>query len=249
MAAEFTGSPEFPVLLLRRQVAFPRVVVRVLVGRKQSLALLKHLQKQGKVGQKEPSFAAVTLKEKDGAGDSAGNEETTESDQEDAYDVGVAVRLLRITRHSQSRNTYLVLLQGVALVKIGKMELSKENFYKAGCEPLERSVSFGKEDTDTKELSVTLRTVAADMMDKLDPQVSVLAKGNLDLSQMSVSLLTDLLAAHSGIETEVAQKILETPALLTRVNLVIEAVAKVREVLKLNNDIASSVKSETVRMI
>ena len=46
MSAEFKGSDDFPVLLLRRQVAFPRVVVRVLVGRKRSLALLKHLQKQ-----------------------------------------------------------------------------------------------------------------------------------------------------------------------------------------------------------
>ena len=43
--SEFKGDPDFPVLLLRRQVAFPRVVVRVLVGRKRSLALLKHLQK------------------------------------------------------------------------------------------------------------------------------------------------------------------------------------------------------------
>ena len=63
MSAEFKGSDDFPVLLLRRQVAFPRVVVRVLVGRKRSLALLKHLQKQGKVGQKQPTFAAVTVKE------------------------------------------------------------------------------------------------------------------------------------------------------------------------------------------
>ena len=43
--SEFKGDPDFPVLLLRRQVAFPRVVVRVLVGRKRSLALPKHLQK------------------------------------------------------------------------------------------------------------------------------------------------------------------------------------------------------------
>jgi hypothetical protein len=63
MSAEFKGSDDFPVLLLRRQVAFPRVVVRVLVGRKRSLALLKHLQKQGKVGQKQPTFAAVTVRE------------------------------------------------------------------------------------------------------------------------------------------------------------------------------------------
>ncbi len=41
--SEFKGDPDFPVLLLRRQVAFPRVVVRVLVGRKRSLALLKGL--------------------------------------------------------------------------------------------------------------------------------------------------------------------------------------------------------------
>ena len=61
--ADFKGSEDFPVLLLRRQVAFPRVVVRVLVGRKRSLALLKHLQKQGKVGQKQPTFAAVTVRE------------------------------------------------------------------------------------------------------------------------------------------------------------------------------------------
>ena len=85
--SEFKGDPDFPVLLLRRQVAFPRVVVRVLVGRKRSLALLKHLQKavcyrattsspawraitsltrgvaQGKVGQKQPTFAAVTVRE------------------------------------------------------------------------------------------------------------------------------------------------------------------------------------------
>lgn len=60
---DFKGEDDFPVLLLRRQVAFPRVVVRVLVGRKRSLALLKYLQKQGKVGQKQPTFAAVTVKE------------------------------------------------------------------------------------------------------------------------------------------------------------------------------------------
>jgi hypothetical protein len=30
----------------------------------------------------------------------------------------VAARLLRITRHSQSRNTYLVLLQGVSRVNV-----------------------------------------------------------------------------------------------------------------------------------
>ena len=72
------------------------------------------------------------------------------------------------------------------------------------------------------------------MMDMLDPSVSVLAKGNLDMSQMSVSLLADLLAAHSGIEIATAQEVLETSDLKTRVEMVIEAVAKVREVMKLS---------------
>ena len=78
----------------------------------------------------------------------------------------------------------------------------------------------------------------------LDPSVSVLAKGNLDMSQMSVSLLADLLAAHSGIEIATAQEVLETSDLKTRVEMVIEAVAKVREVMKLSNEISESVKSE-----
>jgi ATP-dependent Lon protease len=228
MAAEFTGSPEFPVLLLRRQVAFPRVVIRVLVGRKISLALLKHLQKQGKVGQKEPSFAAVTLKETEEGGDSE------EGGGVEAYGVGVAARLLRITRHSQSRNTYLVLLQGVSLVKVGEMKLTN-GFYSAAAEPLPRSVAWGKDDAESKALSIELRKVAAAMMDTLDPSVSVLAKGNLDMSQMSVSLLTDLLAAHSGIDVVEAQAILETPDLLGRVKMVMEGAEKVGEALKVKN--------------
>ena len=239
MTAEFKCSPDFPVLLLRRQVAFPRVVVRVLVGRKRSLALLKHLQKEGKVGQKQPSFVAVSLKDQEGGADA------DSEDNEEAYDVGVAVRLLRITRHSQSRNTYLVLLQGVSRVKIGKMSVSGSNFYTAPVEPLPRSNTFSKDDNEAKELSTNLRKVAEEMMDLLDPSTSVLAKGNLDLSQMSVSLLTDLLAAHSGIDVGVAQQILEISDLQSRVKMVIEAVAKVREVMKLNNEIASSVKTET----
>eukprot|EP01052_Picozoa_sp_SAG31_P075252 SAG31_NODE_34430_length_333_cov_0.658120_1_plen_49_part_10 len=44
------------------------------------------------------------------------NADAENDEPEEAYDVGVAVRLLRITRHSQSRNTYLVLLQGVSRV-------------------------------------------------------------------------------------------------------------------------------------
>ena len=45
-----------------------------------------------------------------------GNQQGDEADN--AYECGVAARLLRITRHSQSRNTYLVLLQGVSRVKV-----------------------------------------------------------------------------------------------------------------------------------
>eukprot|EP01043_Picozoa_sp_COSAG02_P042348 COSAG02_NODE_3593_length_6514_cov_9.846142_3_plen_124_part_00 len=60
---DFKGAEDFPVLLLRRQVAFPRVVVRVLVGRKRSLALLKHLQKQGKVVSKGPTSLSLALLE------------------------------------------------------------------------------------------------------------------------------------------------------------------------------------------
>jgi ATP-dependent Lon protease len=114
--AQFQGSPDYPVLVLRRQVAFPRVVVRVLVGRQRSLALLKHLQKQGKVGQKQPSFAAVTVRDQGEGGEGAGGKAVDEA--ESVFDVGVSARLLRITRHSQSRNTYLVLLQGVSRVKV-----------------------------------------------------------------------------------------------------------------------------------
>ena len=236
---DFQGASDLPILVLRRQVAFPRVVVRVLVGRKRSLALLKYLQKQGKVGQKQPSFAAVTVRDQpsEGGGES--------EDSENAFDVGVAARLLRITRHSQSRNTYLVLLQGVTRVKVGGLNVSSDGgFYTATVEPLPRSVSFAKTDGDTKPLASNLRKVAEEMMDMLDPSVSVLAKGNLDMSQMSVSLLADLLAAHSGIDVATAQQVLETSDLKTRVELVIEAVAKVREVMKLSNEIESSVKTE-----
>ena len=117
-------------------------------------------------------------------------------------------------------------------------------FYTAGVQPLPRSVSFTKADGDTKDLATNLRKVAEEMMDMLDPSVSVLAKGNLDMSQMSVSLLADLLAAHSGIEVGTAQQVLETSDLKARVEMVIEAVAKVREVMKLSNEISNSVKSE-----
>lgn len=105
-------------------------------------------------------------------------------------------------------------------------------------------MSFTKADGDTKDLAKNLRKVAEEMMDMLDPSVSVLAKGNLDMSQMSVSLLADLLAAHSGIEVGTAQQVLETSDLKARVEMVIEAVAKVREVMKLSNEISNSVKSE-----
>ena len=117
-------------------------------------------------------------------------------------------------------------------------------FYTANVQPLPRSVSFTKADGDTKELSKNLRQVAEEMMDMLDPSVSVLAKGNLDMSQMSVSLLADLLAAHSGIEVATAQQVLETSDLKARVEMVIEAVAKVREVMKVSNEISNSVKNE-----
>ena len=57
-------------------------------------------------------------------------------------------------------------------------------------------------------------------------------------------IMADLLAAHSGIEVVTAQKVLETSDLKTRVEIVIEAVAKAREMMKLNNEIESSVKTE-----
>ena len=238
MATEFSGASDLPVLVLRRQVAFPRVVVRVLVGRKRSLALLKYLQKQGKVGQKQPSFAAVAVRERPGDGSDGPDE------AEETFDVGVAARVLRITRHSQSRNTYLVLLQGVTRVKVGALRADDGGFYTADVNPLPRSVSFAKSDGDTKPLADNLRQVAEEMMDMLDPSVSVLAKGNLDMSQMSVSLLADLLAAHSGIDVTTAQEVLESSDLKARVETVIAAVAKVREVMKLSNEIESSVKTE-----
>ena len=50
-----------------------------------------------------------------------GNQQGDEADN--AYECGVAARLLRITRHSQSRNTYLVLLQGVSRVSVVRLLL------------------------------------------------------------------------------------------------------------------------------
>lgn len=40
---------------------------------------------------------------------------------DNVFECGVAARLLRITRHSQSRNTYLVLLQGVSRVNVVRL--------------------------------------------------------------------------------------------------------------------------------
>jgi ATP-dependent Lon protease len=46
------------------------------------------------------------------------------------------------------------------------------------------------------------------------------------------------------VDVGTAQQVLETSDLKSRVEVVIEAVAKVREVMKLNNEIESSVKTE-----
>ena len=118
---------------------------------------------------------------------------------------------MRATRHSQSRSTFLVVVQGVARVKVSKLRSdAKREFYVADVEPMPRETSLDPGDAEGKAMINALRTLAADMIEALDPNVSSMASSKINLTTMSPSLLADLLASHTGVDIAAAQNILET---------------------------------------
>jgi len=213
---------ELPLLPIRNMIMFPGAVVPLDVGRAKSVAIidkLEHLDNQviALFSQKDP--------------------EVDDPSEDDLYDVGCAVKVVKVLKHTSGN--YSVIVQGISRIEIEDV-LQSDPFMK---------VNVRRIPEDNNGYDVELEALAIALKDTAKQVVSLLP----ELPQEAVELidsiqepnrLADLIAANIDTPPEDKYKILESIDIKTRMNQVMNLLTRQLEILKMRERINSQIKEE-----
>jgi ATP-dependent Lon protease len=209
--------PNMPVMPIRQTVLFPGIVQPLTVGRKRSLALVQEVVMGDRL--------FVVLTQKDG--------ETEEPAFDDLYQVGCAVRVLKLVRMPDENQT--VIVQAVGRVKVAACTQT-EPFYRADIVPVPDVVTAG---TELDALMVTARSMITRIIELSPrlPQEAVAVVGSID----NPGQLADFIGANMNLDIEKKQALLEEADVAARLHTVTGLMQREIEVLEL----ASKIQSDT----
>ncbi|MHA1288762.1 MAG: LON peptidase substrate-binding domain-containing protein, partial [Candidatus Thorarchaeota archaeon] len=210
---------ELPLLPIRNMIMFPGAVVPLDVGRAKSVAIidkLEHLDNQviALFSQKDP--------------------EVDDPSEDDLYDVGCAVKVVKVLKHTSGN--YSVIVQGISRIEIEDV-LQSDPFMK---------VNVRRIPEDNNGYDVELEALAIALKDTAKQVVSLLP----ELPQEAVELidsiqepnrLADLIAANIDTPPEDKYKILESIDIKTRMNQVMNLLTRQLEILKMRERINSQI--------
>ncbi|WP_456324248.1 endopeptidase La [Desulfonauticus submarinus] len=212
-----------PVMSLREVVMFPKAIIPLFVGRKQSVKAI-----EAALNDFDKRIFLVTQK----------NPEVEEPSLDDIYEVGCVARVLQMFKLPDG--TRKVLFEGIYRAKIDKQSFSKEEFYKS------KVFSFPDSDYDEKKAETFIRLVreALEEFSKLNPKMakeSLLTLANIK----DPSFLADGILPHlSNVKFQEKQQVLEIADPLVRLEKVYGYLMGEIEIIALEQKIKERVRKQ-----
>ncbi|RCH56501.1 endopeptidase La [Mucilaginibacter hurinus] len=212
--------PDFlPVLPLRNTVLFPGVVIPITVGRDKSIKLIRDANKGdrmiGVVAQTDVSIEDPLF--------------------DQLHRVGTVAVIIKVLQMPDGNTT--VILQGKKRF-ILKDELQSEPYIKATIEPFRDNKA--KEDKEFKAMISSVKDMAMSII-QLSPNIpseAAIAIRNIE----STSFLINFISSNMNADMTVKQRLLETPNLRERANIVLEHLTLDLQMLELKNQIQTKVR-------
>jgi ATP-dependent Lon protease len=209
-----------PILPLRNTVLFPGVIIPISVGRKQSMKLIRDINKKSKiigtVAQKDPSIEDPVFN--------------------DLYTVGTVAQIIRILEMPDG--TTSVIIQGKRRILL-EGQVSDEPYMVAkvkqltDAKPKKKDSEFEAIVGSLKDLSLRIIKLSSN----IPPEASFAVK-NIESS----TFLINFIGSNSDIKLADKQKLLEENDLKRRGISLLEYLVKEVQMLELKNDIQSKVK-------
>ena len=149
MIADFNDDPniltnkyeagDYPILCTRTLMAFPSVVTPIMIGRKASIKVIRHLEKKY-----DDVFCIFAQKD----------ESVDNPTAEDLYPIGVFAKLLRVVDMDESGNNLTAIIQAEGKCRLDEIT-KKKPFYRGNVTPLEEKLL---EDTESEETKLLIKT-------------------------------------------------------------------------------------------
>ena len=221
MMETITQKKTLPVLPLRDVVVFPHMVIPLFVGRSESIKALDLAVNRGKqiflVAQKNPNVDSP--KEKD------------------IYLVGIVATILQLLRLPDG--TVKVLVEGAGRSKLVKLE-KKEDCLQAEIELLEESLN-----SENQEVEALVRMVLSQFEQLLKINKKIPPELLTSLSNIrEPGRLADSIAAHMTIKLDSRQKILETPDVKMRLELLQTLLVQELDLVEVEKRVQGRVKQQ-----
>ena len=210
-----------PVISMRSAVVFPVSNFPISVGRDRTIKAVEHALEDDKL------LAIFTQKDA----------ELEVPNQEDLYDYGVLVRVVKTRKMPHNKRS--VVLQGLSRVKL--LEASEEEGYlRAKIEIFEED-DFEKMSLERKRLE--LQELAQKVFD-LSPQIPSDASFLIRSTANNANKLSDIVALQVGFSTKEKQELLSTVDVEERVDKLLTLLNKELQMLELSTKIQSKVKGD-----
>ncbi|MFD0792826.1 endopeptidase La [Mucilaginibacter litoreus] len=207
------------ILPLRNTVLFPGVVIPITVGRDKSIKLIRDANKGnrliGVVAQQDVSIEDPTF--------------------DQLHKVGTVALIIKMLQMPDGNTT--VILQGKKRFNL-KEEIQSDPYIKATIDPFKESKS--KEDKEFKAMVSSVKDMAMSII-QLSPNIpseAGIAIRNIE----STSFLINFIASNMNADVTAKQRLLETPSLRERMNIVLEHLTLDLQMLELKNQIQTKVR-------
>lgn len=219
---EITAQQQrFPLLPLRDVVVFPHMVIPLFVGRTESIKALEAAMDSGKqiflVAQKDPNIDSP--KEKD------------------LYEVGTIATILQLLRLPDG--TVKVLVEGSGRARL--IKLYKEfNYFSVDLETLEEASGVGTQEIEALVRAVLTQFEQLVKINKKIPPELLTSLSNIE----EPGRLADSIAAHMTIKLDSRQKILETPTIKDRLELLQTLLVQELDLVEVEKRVQGRVKQQ-----
>ncbi|HUU42215.1 MAG TPA: endopeptidase La [Planctomycetota bacterium] len=214
---------ELPVLPLRDVVAFPFLVMPLVIGREKTLKLVDETLVKDRL------VALVTQR-------SALVEEPGPAD---LYEVGTAASIIRMLRFPD--NTMRILVQGLTRIRVTQVTQTSP-YMKARVEEL----------VEKRETSVELEALTRNVSGQFRKMISLVPNLPEEMQVLAMNVeqpaqLADLVTSALNLGVAEKQAVLEDPDLMSRLGRVSAHLRKELELLELSSKIESSAQTELTR--
>jgi ATP-dependent Lon protease len=214
-------SSPIPLLPLRGAVVFPGATVPFDIGRPKTVALAEHV-----ISNSLPYVVVFPQRVA----------ETADPGQADLHEHGTLARVVGIDK--QRKGTYVVVLEGVARVRLASIE-SSEPFLMARVDPVEVPVVA---DDEMAALGMSLRDLTGELLALLPGIPREIAARVATIE--SPAELADFVATYLEATVDEKVDLLATVEPKARIRKLLALVSRRREVLQMRDKINSQVKDE-----